>query len=107
MRPWTAKIALACSMKSATTRTRRVWLRSTSRASGSVRAGVVVGAKTADEQEAQLYRWVASKPEWLNLFAAQRLVERVPAAAQYLPTTPEQMRIYDTYNAIRSRTGHV
>ena len=62
-------------------------------------------AKTADEQEAQLYRWVASKPEWLNLFAAQRLVERVPAAAQYLPTTPEQMRIYDTYNAIRSEYG--
>jgi len=62
-------------------------------------------AKTTEEQETQLYKWVGTKPEWLNVFAAQRLADRAPEAAQYLPTTIEQAEVYNAYNHLRNMWG--
>ena len=55
--------------------------------------------KPAQEQADRTLRWMANKPEWLGLEATTRLVQQSPGLAKYLPSTPQDFKIYEEYNA--------
>jgi hypothetical protein len=59
------------------------------------------GAMSQEQQEDQLQRWVATRPDWLSAWSTGNIVARDPALAQYFPTKPSDFEIYDRYAEMR------
>ena len=60
------------------------------------------GLRSPEEQQDQVLEWVARKPEWLSLFAIEKMIESNPAVSDYLPTTIEDTEIYTEATALKN-----
>ena len=63
--------------------------------------------RSPEEQELKIQQWLTRPLLWLDQDSAQRIVERRPEMANFLPTTDEQFAIYREWTVAKETIGEM
>jgi hypothetical protein len=63
--------------------------------------------RSPEEQELKIQQWLTRPLLWLDQDSAQRIVERRPEMANFLPTTDEQFTIYREWTIAKETIGEM